>query len=580
MKKIISLVLTLSMLLFFLVGCEVNTDTDANCTHIDDNNTGYCDKCNAPMWDCAAGVHIDIGGDGECDKCGAKMNGGNTGGTNGGTNGGGNESGGGNTSGECNSKEDHVDADKNGFCDNCDISVVVVLDVYAINDLHGKLDDTESNIGVDELTTYLNAMRANDDYSILLSSGDMWQGSSESNMTKGFIITEWMNELGFSSMTLGNHEYDWGAEAIIANKNLAQFPLLAINVYDRATNKKVDYCDASVVVECGELKVGIIGAIGNCYSSISSDKVEDVYFKVGGELAALIKKESSRLRDEEGVDFVILSMHDGYSSSVANTEQMFQSSFGSYYEAELSSGGYVDMVFEGHTHQNYVLIDQYGVYHMQNGGENKGICHTEIKINYAADEWSVEDAKFVRSSVYGSYADSPIVDELLEKYAEVIAPAYEVLGTNATYRDSDYIEDIVAMLYLEFGEQVWGSEYNIVLGGGYIKTRSPYDLKSGEIIYSDIYSILPFDNNLVLCTVKGLTLKNRFINPANNYHTYLGEYGESIKNSIDDNATYYVVVDSFTASYAPNNLTIVKDYGSGTYARDLLSDYIKDGGLE
>ena len=44
----------------------------------------------------------------------------------------------------CDGQTTHVDTDNNGQCDTCDISVIVVIDFYAINDLHGKMSDTES----------------------------------------------------------------------------------------------------------------------------------------------------------------------------------------------------------------------------------------------------------------------------------------------------------------------------------------------------------------------------------------------------------------------------------------------------
>ena len=102
-----------------------------------------------------------------------------------------------------NPDEDHTDANNDGECDDCGISMVIVLDLFAINDLHGKFCDSDTQGGVDELTTYLKNAYQTEDHVILLSSGDMWQGSSESNLTKGFIITEWMNHMDFASMTLG-----------------------------------------------------------------------------------------------------------------------------------------------------------------------------------------------------------------------------------------------------------------------------------------------------------------------------------------------------------------------------------------
>ena len=62
----------------------------------------------------------------------------------------------------------HEDANDDGKCDICNDSVIVSIDFYAINDLHGKFSDTDSNIGVDELTTYLKAMAEIDDNVVFL----------------------------------------------------------------------------------------------------------------------------------------------------------------------------------------------------------------------------------------------------------------------------------------------------------------------------------------------------------------------------------------------------------------------------
>jgi hypothetical protein len=164
----------------------------------------------------------------------------------------------------------HVDLDNNSYCDDCGQYVVILVDFYVINDLHGKLADTDDNVGADELSTYLKTVMNADDNAVLLSSGDMWQGSSESNLTYGLMMTDWMNYMDFESMTLGNHEYDWGEEYISVNNDSAEFPLLAINVFDKSTGERAEYCDASVIVERNGLKIGIIGAMGDCYSSISA----------------------------------------------------------------------------------------------------------------------------------------------------------------------------------------------------------------------------------------------------------------------------------------------------------------------
>ena len=186
---------------------------------------------------------------------------------------------------------------------------LVRFDIYAINDLHGRLTDTDTQPGVDELSTYLKQAQQTGN-TILLSTGDMWQGAAEANLTGGLIATEWMNRLDFTAMTMGGHEYDWGEEGIRQNKELADFPFLGINVYSRQTDAQVEYCQNSVVVDMDGAQIGIIGAIGDCSSSIAAENLENVYFKTGPELTALVKEESEKLRSE-GVDFIIYTIHDG-----------------------------------------------------------------------------------------------------------------------------------------------------------------------------------------------------------------------------------------------------------------------------
>ena len=388
-----------------------------------------------------------------------------------------------------------------------------------------------------------------------------------------------MNELDFVSMTLGNHEYDWGEEFIEANAELAEFPLLAINVYDKDTNKRADYCDASVMVEVDGIKIGIIGAIGDCYSSIASDKRDGVYFKVGTQLTELVKAESKSLR-ERGADVIIYSLHDGYGKSVSGSNGVLTGSMSdSYYDMELSRGGYVDIVFEGHSHQSYALKDTAGVYHIQGGGDNSGICHAKLEINFARNEAQTLSASSLSDGSYKHYAEDELIDKLLEKYKDELALANKVLGTNSHKRYSNELKQKVAELYCELGLKTWGAEYDIVLGGGYLNTRSPYNLDAGEVRYSDLQSLLPFDNAIVLCSIKGSDLKRRFTETDNDtYYVSYSEYGASIRYNIDPNATYYIITDSYCSTYAANRLTEIARYDDSTFARDLLAKYIEDGG--
>ncbi len=467
----------------------------------------------------------------------------------------------------------HADANSDGHCDVCGNSVLVDLNFFAINDIHGKFSDTDSQPGVDELTTYFMEQ----ENAILLSSGDTWQGSSESNLTYGNIMTDWMNRVGFAAMTLGNHEFDWGEEYIEANAELANFPLLAINVYDRDTKQRVEYCDASVMVERSGLQIGIIGAIGDCYGSIAGDKSEGVYFLTGAQLTQLVKDEATRLR-EAGADIVVYSIHDGSEKSLDGRTDVTGAAMGSYYDTSLSDG-YVDLVFEGHIHKRYAFTDEYGVYHLQAGGENTGISHAQVSYNLVTGALEVT-GRIISNTVYDDSPSSPIVGELLEQYGEQIAMGSKVLGVNGSYMNSDEIQALVAQLYYEAGVERWGQDYEIALAGAFIGCRSPYHIPAGEIKYSQIQSVLPFDNQIVLCSVRGNDLKNKFFETDNRkYGIYYDAFGEALRDNIDPSGTYYIITDTFTSSYGPNRLTVIAEYDANVFARDLIAQHIADGKL-
>jgi 2',3'-cyclic-nucleotide 2'-phosphodiesterase/3'-nucleotidase len=452
----------------------------------------------------------------------------------------------------------------------------VTVDIYAINDLHGKLADTAAQPGVDELSTYLRqAQQAGN--TLLLATGDMWQGAAESNLTGGQIVTEWMNEMGFAAMTMGGHEYDWGEEQIRRNQALAQFPFLGINIYDRATDQRVDYCQSSAVVEVEGVQIGIIGAIGNCYYSISPEHTKDVYFKTDDALTDLVKAESDKLRSE-GVDCIVYTLHDGYDQS-ATDGTVSDADLKAYYDIALSDG-YVDLVFEADTHFRYTLMDRHGVYHLQSGGNNSGISHAQVEIDAASRKVTVATAQRIPSATYADGEDDPLLQQLLDKYSEQISDTNRIVGTNRWYRTKDNLSQLAAHVYATAGVAKWGGDYDIVLGGGYLTCRSPGNLPAGEVSYGQLLALFPFDNPITLCRIRGEDLVERFLETDNeNYYVKTTDYYEEIRNDIDPNAFYYVVTDTYTSDYPYNHLTVVDTYADHLFARDLLAEYIADGGL-
>lgn len=448
----------------------------------------------------------------------------------------------------------------------------VNVDIYAFNDTHGNLKDTQGKgIGIAKMSTLLDELTEGKN-SVLVHQGDMWQGSIESNYTNGNFGTEWLVQQGFVSMTVGNHEFDWGPDVIKDNREKFDLPILGINVVDKTTRERVDYLDSSVVVEREGLKIGVIGAIGNCLSSISASNVPGIDFAKGSELTNLVKAESTRLKEEEGCDFIIYSLHG--SPSEDNDET---------YDVSLSTDHYVDLVLEGHTHSSYDVTDEGGVHHIQARANNESFYQISLTYNFDDSTYEIATPVEYKTGYTSSYMDLVIdgdADSLFNKYESYYLFAYEELGNNSSYRAANVLKNLCSRLYLEAGVAKWGSEYDIILGGGYTSCRGN-GLVQGSIIYAQIAELFPFNNNIALCSIKGSDLKNTAFYTMSNSNYYVTWANDSIKNNIQDNETYYLITDTYNTDYRANKLTIIEYLSdTGKYARDLIAEYIKNGGYD
>ena len=441
----------------------------------------------------------------------------------------------------------------------------VSLDIFALNDTHGNVTDTEGKgLGLGKTTTALKELSANKN-SIFISQGDMWQGSVESNYTKGYLVTEWMNSMDFVSMTIGNHEFDWGQQRIKDNVALAEFPFLGINVLYRSNNQRVDYLRPSTTFTRDGAKIGVIGAIGDCLSSISSGNVQDIYFAWGDYLSNMVKAEATRLRNEEHCDFIIYSVHGALYED-------------GDYDQSLSNG-YVDLVLEGHSHHNYCDTDDYGVYHVQCYGYNQNIYQITVDLDLTNKTYEIDDVvsrNFSYSySPYKNYPEDSGVKALFDKYYDQYAIAYKELGVVTDFKGRDELRNKLADLYYEKGLEKWGSSYDVCLGGGYMSCRAN-GIGPGMVTYGEVAECFPFDNEIVLCSVSGSDFVNtQYITGSSNY--FVTWKDSSLQYMVDYSETYYLVTDTYTSDFY-SSFTVIDYLNKGNvYARDLLANYIEAG---
>ena len=101
------------------------------------------------------------------------------------------------------------------------------LVILHTNDIYGQILPRDGIGGMVELATLVR--RADAD--LILDGGDMFTGTMLADEFQGRLVIEIMNAIGYDAAALGNHEFDYGLEALEARVREADFPILSANVH-------------------------------------------------------------------------------------------------------------------------------------------------------------------------------------------------------------------------------------------------------------------------------------------------------------------------------------------------------------
>jgi len=423
-----------------------------------------------------------------------------------------------------------------------------MLDFYNINDFHGSVSyDTDTGEpGINRMATYFDIKRnLNPNGMVLTASGDMWQGSADSNITRGRLVTDAMNLMSFDAMAIGNHEFDWGAAAIEANHQLADFPLLGANIFDVSTNQRATFALPHTMIERQGVRIGIIGTIGEYLgSSIMPSIAAQFDFR---NIDTYVQQSAAELQ-AQGAHVVILLNHNG---SVDN-----------------SVLPYVDIVFNGHAHAFSEEFSS-GVPILQARSNGRSVAHVRLNYNYSLDQVSIAEYGVDDYIINQNLAEQPAMATLYNAYytGEIQAIKDEVIGSASGDFTYGNVGNLAVKEMLAYGS-TYGARAAIHNTGG-IRAA----ISQGTVTYGDVYKSLPFDNDLIVLELTGTQLKtwlSRGIYVAGvNKSTYVfSDTGTAIVNS----AVYKIITISYlsenTSSY-PHDVT--SEYNTYAYARDLVA---------
>src|ERR1043165_9452574 len=95
-----------------------------------------------------------------------------------------------------------------------------LITILHTNDQHSQIDPLPANDrnagkgGVARRATLVKRIRAENPNTLLIDAGDSFQGTPYFNLYRGVVEYKAMTAIGYDIVTLGNHDFDNGIEAL------------------------------------------------------------------------------------------------------------------------------------------------------------------------------------------------------------------------------------------------------------------------------------------------------------------------------------------------------------------------------
>ncbi|MEO8381425.1 MAG: bifunctional UDP-sugar hydrolase/5'-nucleotidase [Acidobacteriota bacterium] len=397
--------------------------------------------------------------------------------------------------------------------------------------------------GLPAFATYVEALRAQEPGRVVvIDSGDMWQGTLESNMFEGEAVIRGYNIIGYAAAAVGNHEFDFGPSgpapiartagedelgALKRNASLAMFPFLSANMTQKSNGKTPNWARRYTIVRAGGAKIAIIGLstpdtpnvtmAANVVSLQFTDPVE----------ATIRAAQDARA---EGADAVVVAAHmGGRCADIHDPHDLSSCEPG--HEAmdylQRLPPGIIDAFFAGHTHSQMRQIIN-GVPAVQASPYSREFSTIDLWVDPAANHVvrteirehtmictfvyegtelcdprnAAPGAKLVPRRFDGETITPDVrITRTIEPFLRKVAARRDAMvgvRTAAAYSRNSSSETAIGNLIADVLREYAHSDFGMMNSGG---IRA--DLPARELTYADIFAVSPFDNYPAIVTLSG-----------------------------------------------------------------------------
>jgi 5'-nucleotidase len=417
----------------------------------------------------------------------------------------------------------------------------VSVQLLAINDFHGNLEQpTGSNGligrtaagGAEYLATHLKNEIARNPNTIIVAAGDLIGASPlVSALFHDEPTIEAMNAMNLAVTSVGNHEFDRGPDELRRMQKGgchasdgcqdgdgfagAKFQYLSANVIDQAGPSASPLFPPTAVRTIGGVKIGFIGeTLKNTPRIVTPSGVRGLTFL---DEATTANAYAAELK-QQGVRAIVLLIHEGGEQAAGADPNGCRGFSGDIARIAEKLSPDIKVVISGHTHQFYnCTIAGHSVTSASSFG--RMITRVELKIDPTDDTIA---SVVARNEIVGrDVAKDPAQARLIARYAALSAPiANRVVGsvtrdiTRAPNRAGESaLGDAIADAQLastspaDKGGAVVaftnpGGIRGDVIANNRIGTEQP-----GQITYSELFTVQPFNNPMMVATLTGDMIK-------------------------------------------------------------------------
>lgn len=381
-------------------------------------------------------------------------------------------------------------------------SDLLTVSVLHSTDLHGHILPTVTYEGVKDrggfarCATQIRAWQRENPHHLLVDLGDVYQGTQVGLSTRGRIMIDAFNHLNYDAWVIGNHDFDWGMEAVHDALSRSAMPVLCANctleghapgVFPEK-NHPLARIAPFIVKEMAGFKIGLVGVTtpGMTYW-LHPSQHEGLSFT---DPIEPVRAAIQRL-DEYKVDAILLAGHMGLARGGDN--------FANRVAGLLTEFPRVAVYLAGHTHKDVPTRLVRGVPFTQAGYH--GIHVGRVDLIFNRDTRALLDVVTKTTLMDDSVEMDPGILSMaqpdLDQADALLATRVGRLGEPLTVssrigRPSGF-EELMAAAISE-AMQARNRPVDAVVHGAFF-AEEPFP--AGDKTVADLWAMVPYENRIV-----------------------------------------------------------------------------------